>query len=197
MQDYQRTYTAYAEKIADIYRKMDDNYSITARNYGFLCTGCFDNCCRTRFYHHTFLEILYLLEGFEGLDRNDRKRIHEKAIEVVSKADDQKESANSLMCPLNNENKCMLYKYRPMICRLHGIPHELNHPVKGKVISPGCLEFTLICSDQAYIPFDRTPLYKELACLEKAFRQETGLSARIKKTVAEILLMDNLSGYAL
>lgn len=197
MQDCQTAYAAYAEKLASIYRKMDDDYVIAAGNYGFFCTGCPDNCCKTRFYHHTFLEILCLLKGFEGLDGKDQKIIHEKAQEVVSKARDLKDSSASLMCPLNYEDKCMLYEYRPMICRLHGIPHELNHPVKGRAISPGCQEFTILCNDKPYIPFDRTPLYKELASLEKSFRQETGLNTRIKKTVAEILIADNLSGYAL
>jgi hypothetical protein len=74
-----------------------------------------------------------------------------------------------------------------MICRLHGIPHELNHPVKGRAMGPGCQEFVIQCGEKSYLPFDRTPLYRELADLEKSFRQATGLNVKMKMTIAEML----------
>lgn len=55
-------------------------------------------------------------------------------------------------------------------------------------MGPGCREFVRNCGAQAYVPFDRTPLYRDLAALEKSLRQQMGITAKIKMTVAEILL---------
>ena len=44
---------------------MDADYASVSRAYGFTCRGCDENCCRTKFYHHTFLEYLYIKAGFE------------------------------------------------------------------------------------------------------------------------------------
>ncbi len=43
---------------------MDLKYKEAADYYGFDCTGCEDNCCFTRFFHHTLLEYLYIMEGY-------------------------------------------------------------------------------------------------------------------------------------
>ena len=40
--------------------KMDHAYRETAKRYGFVCNGCIDSCCRSLFYHHTFLEYFYI-----------------------------------------------------------------------------------------------------------------------------------------
>ena len=53
--------------IEDIYKQMDSAYDQVARCYGFHCRGCENNCCRTRFYHHTLAEIGYLFDGFRCL----------------------------------------------------------------------------------------------------------------------------------
>jgi Fe-S-cluster containining protein len=175
-------YAPYLDSLAAIFRKMDECYDETAGKYGFVCTGCTDSCCQTRFYHHTLIEYFYLKRGLESLNSKDRMLIHSRAREVNHAA-----SAPGVMCPLNETGRCRLYAYRPMICRLHGVPHELKHPIRGKAKGPGCHEFIIQCGGKSYIPFDRTPLYRELADLEKSFRQATGLSAKMKMTISEML----------
>jgi Fe-S-cluster containining protein len=180
-------YEPYLDRLAAIFGKMDECYDETAGKYGFVCTGCIDSCCRTRFYHYTLIEYFYLKRGLESLKSKDRMMIHSRALEVNSRWETHAAPAPGVMCPLNEAGRCRLYAYRPMICRLHGIPHELNHPIKGRAKGPGCHEFVLQCGEKPYIPFDRTPLYRELADLEKSFRQETGLSVKMKMTIAEML----------
>jgi hypothetical protein len=80
-----------------------------------------------------------------------------------------------------------------MICRLHGIPHELRRPGQPEQRSPGCGEFNRRCGRMAYHPFDRTPLYAELARLESEFQQALGVRRRFKHTIAEMLLSDRLA----
>ncbi len=181
-------YKPYLDRLAAIFRKMDERYDEAAGKYGFVCSGCEDSCCKTRFYHHTLIEYFYLKRGFESLRANDRARFFSRALEVNSQWNLHSATDPGVMCPLNEAGRCRLYAHRPMICRLHGIPHELNHPSKGRTIGPGCDEFVIHCGEKPYIPFDRTPLYLELADLEKTFRQKTGLSIKMKMSIAEMIV---------
>jgi Fe-S-cluster containining protein len=178
----------YLERAAAIFRTMDQRYEETAATYGFVCSGCENSCCRTRFYHHTLIEYFYLISGLDSLNSIERAMIHSRALNVNSQWMTHSAPAPATLCPLNEAGRCRLYAHRPMICRLHGIPHELHHPIKGRVIGPGCHEFVIQCGGKSYIPFDRTPLYQELADLEKAFRLETGLRFKMKMTIAEMLV---------
>jgi Fe-S-cluster containining protein len=97
------------------------------------------------------------------------------------------------MCPLNLAGRCRLYEFRPMICRLHGVAHELHPPGRPVVIGPGCAEYERCRgSARAGERFDRTPFYTRLAALESEFRTTEGLQRRIKLTVAEMLLAEVL-----
>ena len=58
----------FLKQLSAIYSSMDLKYSEAAAYYGFNCTGCEDNCCLTRFHHHTVLEYLYIITGFNHLD---------------------------------------------------------------------------------------------------------------------------------
>ena len=169
---------------------MDLKYSETAAYYGFNCTGCEDNCCLTRFYHHTVLEYLYILEGFHNLDPGKQAEIKARALEVRRKSveADKKGKLLRRMCPLNSGGKCILYLHRPMICRLHGIPHELHKPGQGIAYGLGCEAFSKYCSKKDYYRFDRTPFYMEMASLEKQLKQAAGITTKVKMTVADMLV---------
>ncbi len=172
-----------------IYKKMDEKYNETTNYYGFCCGGCEENCCFTRFYHHTFAEYLYLQKGFETLESGNRAEIQERALTVCRQTDELDKAGLPvrLLCPLNYEGMCILYEYRPMICRLHGLPHEIIMPDGGIKMGSGCGEFNAHCSDKEYLKFDRTPFYTEIAVLEKDFKEAFGISERIKMTVAQML----------
>lgn len=92
------------------------------------------------------------------------------------------------MCPLNFDGLCVLYPYRPMICRLHGIPHELQPPGQGKILNVGCRDFEKRNSTRMHVPFDRTPFYTKMAGLEKEFRQQAGTTQKIKMTVSQMIV---------
>ena len=80
-----------------------------------------------------------------------------------------------------------------MICRLHGIPHELSRPGQPAQAGPGCGEFLRRCGHQPHRPLDRTPLYTGLARLESELRQALGVRRRFKHTIAEMLLSGTLA----
>ena len=181
---------AYFDRLQNIFAEMDRKYGIAAQSYGFQCRGCEDNCCQTRFYHHTYLEYLLIRKGFDNLDSSDRSAIWAKAEEVCRQTElaDDKGVPVRLMCPLNIDGMCTLYRFRPMICRLHGIPHELQKPGQPVVHGPGCGAFDEQCSEKPYFKFDRTQFYFEMARLENDFKQAADMTGRIKLTIAEMLM---------
>ena len=182
--------TAFFDRLHGIFADMDRQYAEAGKHYGFHCNGCEDNCCRTRFFHHTYLEFLYIHAGLNTLDLPRRQEIQSRAAWVcreTAKAD-QKERPVRLMCPLNSDGHCTLYAYRPMICRLHGISHELRKPGQNVIRGSGCGMFDLRCSNQSYRKFDRTPFYFAMAKVEGEFKQAVGLSDRIKMTIAEMIV---------
>jgi len=181
---------SFFDRLRDIFADMDRQYAEAAKHYGFHCNGCEDNCCRTRFFHHTYLEIFYIHAGLNALDLARRQEIQSRAAWVcreTAKAH-QKERPVRLMCPLNSDGHCTLYAYRPMICRLHGISHELRKPGQNAIRGSGCGMFDLRCSNQNYRKFDRTPFYFAMAKVEGEFKQAVGLSGRIKMTIAEMIM---------
>ncbi|HHC25722.1 MAG TPA: hypothetical protein ENK58_10010 [Desulfobacterales bacterium] len=182
-------YAPFSEKLKAIYAAMDEKYKTAADYYDFHCTGCKDNCCLTRFYHHTFLEYFCIIEGYDTLRTEQQAEVKKRAAEVCRKAAnaDEKGLAVQLMCPLNIEGLCLLYAYRPMICRLHGIPHELRKPGQNAVHHPGCEAFTGQCEKKGCFKFDRTPFYIEMASLERDMKQVLGTVQKLKMTIAQML----------
>jgi Fe-S-cluster containining protein len=183
-------YINYFDDLKLLYAQMDQAYDAVADAYDFHCSGCLDNCCLTRFFHHTFIEFLYLRKGFAGLDEHVQKELRIQAAEVNEKVLQAEEGGQvpRVMCPLNIKGLCVLYEFRPMICRLHGIPHEFQHPVKNKILGPGCHEFEDQCGKKEYTAFNRTPFYRQMALLERRLREMTGFTDRLKKTVAQMLV---------
>jgi Fe-S-cluster containining protein len=180
-------------QIKDIYDRMDRAYAAAAAHYGFHCEGCRENCCQTRFHHHTVIEYLYLMEGVRQLTEVQQEAAVQKAKQVVREtrmAEDAHQPVR-IMCPLNENELCLVYPWRPMICRLHGLPHELCGP-GGVAKGVGCLRFDAQTQGKPYYRFDRTPIYKEMALLERDIRQATGVSKKIKMTIAEMLTADDI-----
>ncbi len=183
-------YATLIDRLKQIYAAMDHAYHRTADSYGFTCDGCQDNCCRTRFYHHTIIEHVYITEGFHTLTTEKQNEVRVRALAVVDETVRAENSgaAVRLMCPLNFDALCILYPYRPMICRLHGIPHELHKPGQNPVYGPGCETFDCRCGDKGYFKFDRTPFYRDMAALEQEARKTLGLAEKIRMTVAEMIV---------
>ncbi|MGE0086888.1 MAG: hypothetical protein AB7S75_20980 [Desulfococcaceae bacterium] len=182
-------YERFLEELESIFADMDAAYEKVAAQYGFHCSGCEDNCCLTRFYHHTWLEYLYLQHGFSELapEKQDLLKIQAETVIMEMASAERENQLIRVMCPLNENGLCILYKFRPMICRLHGIAHELHPPGRKAVYSPGCDAFTKQTAGKDYICFDRTRFYSEMASLESGLKQHIGIRNKIRMTVAEMI----------
>jgi Fe-S-cluster containining protein len=107
------------------------------------CThGCSD-CCRGLF-DITLLDAWYLRSGFELLDEETKGKVAEKAekrlksmrglwpglerpfilnVKPEEEWDELMPDDDETPCPLLSETgECLVYPFRPMTCRLHGIP---------------------------------------------------------------------------
>ncbi len=180
----------FFKELQGLYAAMDRAYDQAADRYGFSCTGCADSCCLTRFYHHTAIEYAYLLSGFRELPPERRRTFLSRAqacIRDLERAMREKKPFRH-MCPVNDDGWCALYAHRPMICRLHGIPHELSPPGRPKIQGAGCTEFERQFGDLPYAAFDRTPFYAEMAGMERRFRAQAGISEKFRMTVAMMLI---------
>jgi Fe-S-cluster containining protein len=174
--------------LIQLYEKMDAAYDLVAAQYDFHCSGCTDNCCTSLFFHHTFIEKAFLVQGFKQMDTARQNEIKANAADYVNLTFARGNTDQSLkrMCPLNHLGRCTLYAFRPMICRLHGLPHELHPPGRRTVHGPGC--DTGRFDEKPYIPFDRTPFYMDLAALEQQFKNQHHLTGRPRQTIAQMLL---------
>lgn len=181
--------TDFIDHLKQIYVAMDQAYDRAADHYDFTCDRCRDNCCRTRFYHHTIIEYVYIIKGLNTLTPKRQNEVKSRAMTVVDKTAGVTDNAEPkrLMCPLNFNEQCILYPYRPMICRLHGIPHELKKPGRKTIYGPGCETFDHRCGRIAYFEFDRTPFYREVAKLEQQVKQALGITGKFKMTIAEMI----------
>lgn len=183
-----RQYQTTLDRVARLFNRLDAAYSRISDQYGFVCHECEDNCCRSLFYHHTIVEYTYLYAGFKALPYHQRQALIEKALRVSHEQNRSGQGSGRVFCPLNEKDRCLVYQHRPMICRLHGLPHELHYPGRPAQIGPGCDAFAAFCSKSPYIPFDRTPYFKEMAEQERELRQEIGIKGKIKLTVAEMVI---------
>ncbi len=174
----------------ELFEQMDHAYDEVARPSGFVCNGCEDNCCLTRFFHHTLLEYLYLEEGLGKLAPEMLAQVKTQAESVVEQtaAMEGGDQPLRIMCPLNQAGRCILYAHRPMICRLHGIAHILRRPDGQTQTGPGCDDFYAQCGPSPDHLLDRTPLYVAMAKLEGELREALGFNGKIRMTIAEMII---------
>jgi hypothetical protein len=174
----------HLKKLSLIYGSMDHAYRESAAFYDFSCRGCRDNCCTTYFFHYTMIESLYLLQGFWGLDQGRKAEIMERAVKMSDPL-----KRDSYLCPINEGGRCLLYPYRTMICRLHGLPYAVQKPGGQKEEGPGCAKFEEERRSKGlpHRRIDRTPFYTALANLERDLRTENGFFQKFKKTIAEMI----------
>lgn len=178
------------DELSRLYERMDGAYRQFTVQTGFICQGCEDNCCQTRFHHHTLAELVYLRTGLAQLPDARQRKIRERADKAEHEATRCQVEGMPLwiMCPLNEKDKCVLYEYRPMICRMHGVPHELHRPDGVRQVGPGCDEFYNQCGTPDGLRMDRTPYYRDMAQLEGRLRRQTGYGQKIKLTVAQMII---------
>ncbi len=184
------------ERMRRIYEEMERGYDEVATRLQFSCDGCPDNCCDSWFQHHTFAEWGYLWLGFCQLSETRQAEILERSrLSVV--ASEQALARNErpqVMCPLNENGRCVLYAHRLMVCRTHGVPATMQRPDGQRLDFPGCFRCQELVKqtfvDEAKVPrTERTLLLRELAMLENELMGgKRHLYPRIKLTIAQMLV---------
>lgn len=171
LKDLYREYELLAERADRAFADMQKDHGPCIR-----CgVGCSD-CCHSVF--GLFLvESVYINHHFHRLDRKARREAAprlEKAdrdlLEVGKRlrAYDHDPGAKALAmarervrCPLlNSEEKCALYKYRPITCRVYGIPTVISGAVHA------CWKAGFEKA-RPYPAFDLDGMYRELYGLSK------------------------------
>ena len=185
-------------RLAALYDRMQREYDrAAAQAPGFTCAGCPQNCCTSFFQHHTYVEWAYLWQGLEALPGARRAGFLERARDYLdaARAAQARGEVPAAMCPLitregedGGAGRCGLYAHRLMICRLHGVPHALATPGRPPREFPGCWRYGEAAA-AAPVLLDRTPLYRELAGLERDFLgPRAGRLPRVDLTLAEMLV---------
>ena len=132
-------YEALVAQVDTVFQKVSSNFASEVR-----CKeGCSD-CCHALF-DVTLIEAMYLNSKFSALDevrRNEilieadkadrkaqllKRKVSKEAAEVDHSEILLRTAKERLRCPLlDSGDKCQLYSYRPITCRIYGIPLEIG-----------------------------------------------------------------------
>lgn len=182
-----------SRQVAVLYGDIENTYDLVAAKLDFSCRGCSDNCCDSYFQHHTYTEWAYLWEGLRQLDDGRRRAILGRAAAYVREADRMMARGQrpDIMCPLNDEGRCSLYRHRLLICRLHGVPASIARPDGKQLHFPGCFR----CQERAGQAeaggqvMDRTGFFKRMVTIEVGLLGAGSRPApKIKLTLAQMLV---------
>ncbi len=174
-----------AAALERLYAAMDADYAAVASACGFACRGCAETCCRSRFEHRTWIEFFYLRQALGGLPAGLRAAVRARAREALAAR--RRDATAAPACPLLEAERCLLYAARPMICRLHGVPHRFTLPDGTPREGPGCGEFHRRVPDPGGRRLDRTPHYAALARLEAECRRRLGIPQGLRRSIAAML----------
>nr|WP_320048484.1 YkgJ family cysteine cluster protein [uncultured Desulfuromonas sp.] len=147
---------SYQSLLAQVDQWFDDAASSLGPSLG--ChIGCSD-CCRGLF-DITLPDALLLQMGFSTLETSRREQVLERCRARLKQLQQQwpelaapyllnhlqqrpwqtMPEHDATPCPLlNDQGECLVYAWRPLTCRLHGLPHV---DVDGDVFSDGCCPY--------------------------------------------------------
>ncbi len=185
-----------SRELADIYGAMEAGYDEVASEVGLTCSGCPDNCCDSYFLHHTYCEWAYLWQGLRELKEEQRATIVERAEKYVeeSRAQLARQERPQIMCPLNMDGLCGLYKHRMLVCRMHGVPATMTRPDGQSMRFPGCFRCQEVVKEKYgqaddAPAMDRTPLFRKMVTVEsRLLGDRRHLLPRVKLTIAEMIV---------
>ncbi|HID71029.1 MAG TPA: hypothetical protein EYP35_11415 [Desulfobacterales bacterium] len=183
-------------EIGRIYKEMESGYDEVARALKFSCDGCPDNCCDSYFLHHTYTEWAYLWEGVRELAEEKQLELIERARQYILECAqaEARDERPQIMCPLNEQGRCLLYTHRLMVCRTHGVPASMRRPDGQTLNFPGCFRCQKIVKkkfvhDSQAPHVERTPLLQRLVAVERELMGEKiHLYPRVKLTIAQMLV---------
>ena len=183
-------------EVASIYEAMEADYDVVAKALKFSCDGCPDNCCDSYFQHHTYTEWAYLFQGFREATEEQQQSIMERAKQYLldCAAAEARDERPQVMCPLNEDGRCILYKHRLMVCRTHGVPASMRRPDGQTLNFPGCFRCQEIVKkkfvhDSQAPHMERTPLLQRLVAVERELvGEKIHILPRVKLTIAQMLI---------
>ena len=117
-------YIKFLQIVDDDLRKIFDYQ----KEYLFCKEGC-SHCCKRGDFPLSELEFTYLMQGYDNLHPEIQCKIKEN-IENVKNGD-----RDNYICPFLINEKCSVYKYRPIVCRAFGV---LTEDSKGNPSFPFC-----------------------------------------------------------
>ena len=86
------------------------------------CGSGSGKCCFEPF-KLPFMEVIYLSHKINKMfTSKQRIEMIEKAVSALN----QNRQNHKVLCPLNSSNKCSLFKYRPLRCRLYGMKDQIK-----------------------------------------------------------------------
>lgn len=184
------------ESIGKIYDELGKLYDETASKIRFSCNGCSDNCCDSYFQHHTYLEWAYLHIGFNELTEEKQLVLIQRSKEYQTQCAEaiEKQERPQVMCPLNEDGLCILYKHRLLVCRTHGVPATFTKPDGQSLYFPGCFRCQKMVKKkymhESQAPMvERTPFLQGLAVLENELLENRRQDfPRVQKTIADMLV---------
>jgi len=185
-----------SEEVGSIYAAMEAEYDVVAKALHFSCDGCPDNCCDSYFQHHTYTEWAYLFQGFRAVSLEKQREITARSRQYIldCAAAEAQDERPQVMCPLNEDGRCILYKHRLMVCRTHGVPASMRRPDGQMLNFPGCFRCQKIVKkkfvhDSEAPHMERTPLLQRLVAVERELMGEMiHLLPRVKLTIAQMFI---------
>lgn len=167
-----REYELLAAKASQAFRKMEGDYGS--------CIKCRLHCvdCCHAVFGLFLIESVYIKHHFDQLNRRERRRALSRAdqadkdllkIEKKLQMDRNNRPVQAdaiarerVRCPLlKDDGECLLYPFRPITCRVYGIPTVING--RAHVCWQAGFE-----QGVAYPAFDLDAAYRELFRLSKA-----------------------------
>lgn len=179
----------FLEELSSVYSDLDRAYQDVADFYGLTCEGCQDNCCQSPFFINTLVEHLYLMEGLHSLTEAKKTEIFQRAnaYQAGYSRTSKAETEFKMFCPLNMNQRCILYEYRPVMCRVYGVPGVLESPKGGTVEFSGCKRFESL-GREVTKRLQRTGYYRRVAEIEAALRRKLVYYQKYKKTIAQAII---------
>jgi hypothetical protein len=189
-------------RMRELYEEMDEAYRSISELAGFSCEACDGTrCCTVDVNLHTLAEMLYLRRGFNTLEVSIQLAIIGRCRSMIKAKEDDPfgDAYRDAVCALNFDGRCVLYEYRPMICRLAGIRHHISRPDGRVVESCGCAKFEqdvlggFSSTDERRhrLRIDRTDYYRKMAALEMEVVRSRGRRTP-SCTISETLGLDQL-----
>jgi len=177
-------------RLKELYRDIDASYVAAASSVAFTCAECDGmKCCTVDVTLHTFAEMLYLRRGFDTLDTSGQLAVLGRCRSIIKAKEDDPfgEVYRNSVCALNFDGLCSLYQFRPMICRLAGIPHFIVRPDTTVIESGGCLRYeSEILPTLPNVKIDRSGFYRSMAEIELEVVHALGRRTE-SRTIAETL----------